>query len=76
MNKRDILAELKTSLYYDYVQQWTNLYKGDTAARHSYASIAASKVQFAKAILGSQYHNQINALADTVERKASIDAAA
>ena len=76
MNKRDILAELKTSLYYDYLQQWTSLFKGDTAARHSYAAIAASKVQFAKTILGSHYHNQVNALADTVERKASIDAAA
>jgi|TARA_R110002153_G_scaffold245388_1_gene400925 hypothetical protein len=76
MNKRDIMAELKTSLYYDYSQQWASLFKGDTAARHSYAAIAASKVQFAQAILGRQYHHQINALADTVERKAASDAAA
>ena len=76
MNKSDILAELKISLYYDYSQQWASLFKGDTAARHSYAAIAASKVQFAHALLGHKYYHDINNLAESTERKAASDAAA
>ena len=75
MNKRDILAELKISLYYDYSQQWSALFKGDTEARHKHAAIAEGKITFAHALLGHKYYHDINNLAESTERAASSKAA-